>query len=81
MPNSVQASLDLHHTKHLRQTPNAWHFRFALNLVFTAQWFRFGGWRCSLLNTTLILWRIYGSSYYSTACLRIPKSVLFEARR
>ncbi|EGQ9053461.1 hypothetical protein GEN90_15315 [Vibrio parahaemolyticus] len=19
--------------------PNAWHFRFALNLVFTAQWF------------------------------------------
>ncbi|NOI41516.1 hypothetical protein F0251_24225 [Vibrio sp. 070316B] len=20
--------------------PNAWHFRFALNLVFTAQWFR-----------------------------------------
>ncbi|NVD22959.1 Tim44 domain-containing protein, partial [Vibrio vulnificus] len=29
---------------------NAWHFRFVLNLVFTAQWFRFGGLRCSLLN-------------------------------
>ncbi|MBS9917069.1 hypothetical protein J4H10_22050, partial [Vibrio alginolyticus] len=31
------------HTKRLRQIRNAWHFRFALNLVFTAQWFRLGG--------------------------------------
>ncbi len=30
-------------TKRSRRIPNAWHFRFALNLVFTAQWFRFGG--------------------------------------
>ena len=30
-------------TKRLRRIPNAWHFRFALNLVFTAQWFRSGG--------------------------------------
>ncbi|EGQ8195764.1 DUF3265 domain-containing protein [Vibrio parahaemolyticus] len=29
-------------TKRLRQIPNAWHFRFALNLVLTAQWFRSG---------------------------------------
>ncbi|EGQ9235538.1 DUF3265 domain-containing protein [Vibrio alginolyticus] len=27
-------------TKRLRRIPNAWHFRFALNLVFTAQCFR-----------------------------------------
>ncbi|HAS6208501.1 TPA: hypothetical protein I7182_21240 [Vibrio vulnificus] len=27
-------------TKRLRQIRNAWHFRFALNLVFTAQWVR-----------------------------------------
>ncbi|MDN4694009.1 DUF3265 domain-containing protein [Vibrio parahaemolyticus] len=40
-------------TKRLRQIPNAWHFRFALNLVFTAQWFRCGGLRCSLLNAAL----------------------------
>jgi len=30
-------------TKRLRQIRNARHFRFALNLVFTAQWFRLGG--------------------------------------
>ncbi|EGQ9799435.1 hypothetical protein FWP36_24295, partial [Vibrio parahaemolyticus] len=30
-------------TRRLRRIHNAWHFRFALNLVFTAQWFRFGG--------------------------------------
>ncbi|EGQ9714603.1 Tim44 domain-containing protein, partial [Vibrio alginolyticus] len=29
---------------------NAWRFRFALNLVSTAQWFRLGGQRRSLLN-------------------------------
>ncbi|MCS0400513.1 DUF3265 domain-containing protein [Vibrio diabolicus] len=27
-------------TKRLRRIPNAWHFWFALNLVFTAQCFR-----------------------------------------
>ncbi|WP_226422269.1 hypothetical protein, partial [Vibrio sp. E14] len=30
-------------TKRLRQIRNARHFWFALNLVFTAQWFRLGG--------------------------------------
>ncbi|CAH8239553.1 conserved hypothetical protein [Vibrio aestuarianus] len=30
-------------TRRLRQIRNARHFRFALNLVFTAQWFRLGG--------------------------------------
>ncbi|EGR2288399.1 hypothetical protein D0815_23295 [Vibrio parahaemolyticus] len=40
-------------TKRLRQIRNAWHFRFALNFVFTAQWFRFRGLRCSLLNAAL----------------------------
>ncbi|MCS0356610.1 DUF3265 domain-containing protein [Vibrio diabolicus] len=30
-------------TRRLRQIRNAWHFWFALNLVFTAQWFRFSG--------------------------------------
>ncbi|HAS6291038.1 TPA: DUF3265 domain-containing protein [Vibrio vulnificus] len=30
-------------TRRLRRIHNAWHFRFALNLVFTAQWFRCGG--------------------------------------
>ncbi|EGR0694106.1 hypothetical protein CGH10_23905 [Vibrio parahaemolyticus] len=30
-------------TKRLRRIHNAWQFRFALNLVATAQWFRFGG--------------------------------------
>ncbi|NAZ94495.1 hypothetical protein [Vibrio toranzoniae] len=25
-----------------------------MNLVFTAQWFRFGGLRCSLLNAALV---------------------------
>ncbi|TOB62180.1 hypothetical protein CGK01_22820 [Vibrio parahaemolyticus] len=40
-------------TKRLRQIRNARHFQFALNLVFTAQWFRLGGQRCSLLNAAL----------------------------
>ncbi|NOJ02112.1 hypothetical protein F0240_20265, partial [Vibrio kanaloae] len=31
------------HTKRLRRIHNAWHFWFELALVFTAQWFRFGG--------------------------------------
>ncbi|EGQ8107645.1 hypothetical protein I7096_005088 [Vibrio parahaemolyticus] len=30
-------------TKRLRRIPNAWHFRFDSALVFTAQWFRYGG--------------------------------------
>ena len=32
----------MHITKRLRQIRNARHFRFALNLVLTAQWFKFG---------------------------------------
>ncbi|MBM4937105.1 DUF3265 domain-containing protein [Vibrio parahaemolyticus] len=40
-------------TKRLRQIRNAWHFQFDSALVFTAQWFRFGGQRCSLLNAAL----------------------------
>ncbi|EGR1226410.1 DUF3265 domain-containing protein [Vibrio parahaemolyticus] len=32
---------------------NAWHFWFALDLVFTAQWFGVGGLRCSPLNAAL----------------------------
>ncbi|TMX38589.1 hypothetical protein DA098_12560 [Vibrio parahaemolyticus] len=27
-----------------------------MNLVFTAQWFRFGGQRCSLLNAALCVY-------------------------
>ncbi|NOI16517.1 DUF3265 domain-containing protein [Vibrio hepatarius] len=30
-------------TKRLRRIHNAWHFRFDLALVVTAQWFRRGG--------------------------------------
>lgn len=41
------------HTKRLRRIRNAQHFRFALNLVSTAQWFRLGGRRRSLLNAAL----------------------------
>ncbi len=40
-------------TKRLRQIPNARHFRFALNLVFTEQCLKSGGLRCSLLNAAL----------------------------
>ncbi|OUJ39667.1 hypothetical protein BTZ53_23650 [Vibrio parahaemolyticus] len=43
----------LYLTKRLRQIRNAWHFQFDSALVFTAQWFRFGGQRCSLLNAAL----------------------------
>ncbi len=42
-------------TKRLRQIPNARHFRFALNLVFTEQCLKSGGLRCSLLNAALVL--------------------------
>ncbi len=41
-------------TKRLRQIPNARHFRFALNLVFTEQCLKSGGLRCSLLNAALV---------------------------
>ncbi|TOM09726.1 hypothetical protein CGH77_23185 [Vibrio parahaemolyticus] len=40
-------------TRRLRRIHNAWHFWFVLTYVFTAQWFRFGGWRCSPLNAAL----------------------------
>ncbi|EGQ8107523.1 hypothetical protein I7096_004947 [Vibrio parahaemolyticus] len=40
-------------TKHLRGIHNAWQFWFELALVFTAQWLRSGGLRCSPLNAAL----------------------------
>ncbi|PAO42279.1 hypothetical protein BST53_21560 [Vibrio vulnificus] len=40
-------------TKHLRGIHNAWQFWFELTLVFTAQWLRSGGLRCSPLNAAL----------------------------
>ncbi|MDN3617181.1 hypothetical protein [Vibrio gallaecicus] len=40
-------------TKRLRQIPNTRHFQFKSVLVFTVQWFRVGGRRCSLLNAAL----------------------------
>ncbi|EGQ9823985.1 hypothetical protein FV767_24065 [Vibrio parahaemolyticus] len=40
-------------TKHLRRIPNARHFWFTLNLVFTVQYFKFSGLRCSPLNAAL----------------------------
>lgn len=33
----------MHLTKRSRGILNAWHFQFDSVLVFTAQWFRFGG--------------------------------------
>ncbi|HAS6887664.1 TPA: hypothetical protein I7288_23510 [Vibrio parahaemolyticus] len=42
-------------TKHSRGIHNAWQFWFELALVFTAQWFRLGGLRCSPLNAALCL--------------------------
>ncbi|EGR2724499.1 hypothetical protein DUG83_24095 [Vibrio parahaemolyticus] len=41
-------------TKRLRRIHNARHFQFDSALVFTSQWFRFGGWRCSPLNAALV---------------------------
>ncbi|TOE36016.1 acetyltransferase [Vibrio parahaemolyticus] len=43
----------IHITKHSRGIHNAWQFWFELALVFTAQWFRLGGLRCSPLNAAL----------------------------
>lgn len=40
-------------TKRLRQILNARHSRFESALVIKAQWFRFGGQRCSHLNAAL----------------------------
>ncbi|EGR1549883.1 hypothetical protein DZF72_02040 [Vibrio parahaemolyticus] len=40
-------------TKHSRGIHNARQFWFELALVFTAQWFRSGGLRCSPLNAAL----------------------------
>ncbi|PXB14474.1 hypothetical protein CXR47_25870 [Vibrio parahaemolyticus] len=40
-------------TKRLRRIHNARHSQFASALVFTAQWFRSGGMRCSPLNAAL----------------------------
>ncbi|EKM29162.1 hypothetical protein VCHENC02_5004B, partial [Vibrio harveyi] len=42
-----------HITKRLRRIPNARHFRFDSDLVFTALWFKCGGLRCSPLNAAL----------------------------
>ncbi|OEB84711.1 hypothetical protein BBM86_07585, partial [Vibrio parahaemolyticus] len=42
-------------TKHSRGIHNAWQFWFELSLVFTAQWVRSGGLRCSPLNAALAL--------------------------
>ncbi|NAZ98689.1 hypothetical protein GL181_20565 [Vibrio toranzoniae] len=50
----LRSKTDRYITKRLRQIRNAWHFRFDLNLVFTAQYFRRGGRRCSLLNAALV---------------------------
>ncbi len=41
-------------TKHLRRIPNALHFWFASISVFTAQYFKFSGLRCSPLNAALV---------------------------
>ena len=49
----IARTWSLPHTKRLRRIRNAQHFRFALNLVSTAQWFRLGGRRRSLLNAAL----------------------------
>ncbi len=46
-------------TKRLRRIPNAWHFRFDSALVFTAQWVRCGGLRCSPLNAALCVMESY----------------------
>ena len=42
-------------TKRLRRIPNAWHFWFTLNLMFTVQYFKSSGLRCSPLNAALSL--------------------------
>ncbi|TOL44717.1 hypothetical protein CGH96_24070, partial [Vibrio parahaemolyticus] len=47
-------------TKHSRGIHNACQFWFELTLVFTAQWFRLGGLRCSPLNAALYAGGRYG---------------------
>ncbi|EGR0923797.1 hypothetical protein EIB96_14320 [Vibrio parahaemolyticus] len=44
-------------TKRLRRIRNAWHSRFALNSVFTAQWFRFCGSVAHHLTRRYMQWR------------------------
>ncbi|TOB15734.1 acetyltransferase [Vibrio parahaemolyticus] len=46
-------------TKHSRGIHNAWQFWFESALVFTAQWFRSGGMRCSPLNAALCVRMIW----------------------
>ncbi|EGR2692156.1 acetyltransferase [Vibrio parahaemolyticus] len=41
-------------TKRLRGILNARHFWIESALMFTAQWFRLGGRRCSPLNAALV---------------------------
>ncbi|EGR0292772.1 hypothetical protein FMH10_23490 [Vibrio parahaemolyticus] len=54
-------------TKHLRGIHNAWQFWFELTLVFTAQWLRSGGLRCSPLNAALGLRGNYSARKYFRA--------------
>lgn len=54
-------------TKRLRQIPNARHFRFALNLVFTEQCLKSGGLRCSLLNAALYALGISEQDVFDTS--------------
>ncbi|EGR2288660.1 hypothetical protein D0815_24760 [Vibrio parahaemolyticus] len=57
-------------TKHLRRIPNARHFWFTLNLVFTVQYFKCSGLRCSPLNAALYVsdyWLIFNKSKFSTS--------------
>ncbi|EGR1879793.1 hypothetical protein D0D76_24235 [Vibrio parahaemolyticus] len=58
-----------HITKHSRGIHNAWQFWFELALVFTAQWFRSGGLRCSPLNAAL-----YGRSLCTIKRINMKKS-------
>ncbi|MGY5677301.1 hypothetical protein, partial [Vibrio cincinnatiensis] len=47
------AAQRLRSTRRLRRIPNARHFWFASSLVFTAQYFKCSGMRCSPLNAAL----------------------------
>ncbi|EGQ9299347.1 acetyltransferase [Vibrio parahaemolyticus] len=46
-------------TKRLRRIPNARHFWFTSASVFTAQYFKYSGMRCSPLNAALCSWRTW----------------------
>ncbi|EGR3203849.1 hypothetical protein DC889_24805 [Vibrio parahaemolyticus] len=58
-------------TKHLRRIPNARHFWFTLNLVFTVQYFKCSGLRCSPLNAALALLRKRYGNRTRNRCFRI----------